>query len=70
MSLASIIMFTGPTCGAHFNPAVTLACFVVTCRERTRENIWAALGYVIAQFAGAALGVIAVFLCQNRDAVK
>jgi glycerol uptake facilitator-like aquaporin len=29
ITLLTQICFTGPTCGAHFNPAVTIACYVI-----------------------------------------
>ncbi len=50
--LVVIIWVFGPISGAHFNPAVTLAFLV---RREIAAN--AALLYVIAQVAGALLGV-------------
>jgi glycerol uptake facilitator-like aquaporin len=50
--LVVLIHMFGPVSGAHFNPAVTLAVL------QRREVEWRiALLYVVAQFAGAVLGV-------------
>jgi glycerol uptake facilitator-like aquaporin len=50
--LVVLIHMFGPVSGAHFNPAVTLAVL------QRREVEWrVALLYIVAQFAGAVLGV-------------
>jgi glycerol uptake facilitator-like aquaporin len=50
--LVVLIHMFGPVSGAHFNPAVTLAVLI---RRETESRT--AIVYVIAQFAGAVLGV-------------
>jgi arsenate reductase (thioredoxin) len=52
--LVALILALGPASGAHLNPAVTLADRILGGIS-TRE----ALGYVVAQIAGAVLGVLA-----------
>ena len=47
-----LITMFGPTSGAHFNPAVTLAFFM--CKAISPKNT---IGYVIAQLLGSVLGV-------------
>ena len=50
--LVALILVFGPVSGAHFNPAVTLAL------AGTKQHPWRDVpGYVVAQFAGAILGV-------------
>ena len=50
--LIALILAFGPVSGAHFNPAVTLSL------AATRRHAWRDVpGYLIAQFAGAILGV-------------
>ncbi len=48
-----MIYATGHLCGAHFNPAVTLA-FTVTRHFPARD----AVAYIAAQFAGAVIGAL------------
>lgn len=55
--LTGLIYAFGPSSGAHFNPAVTLA--MVLSR---RMNAVAAVGYWIAQVAGAVAGAALLFL--------
>lgn len=51
-ALVALILAFGPISGAHFNPAVTLALAVRGAMS------WAAVpGYLLAQLAGAVLGV-------------
>lgn len=64
------ICFTGPTCGAHFNPAVSIGVLVIEFHKRTYENIVFCLMYILAQYAGAIVGLLAVFLVQDRDSKK
>ncbi len=49
--LVVLILMLGPISGAHFNPAVTLACLV-----QRQQGAPAALAYVLAQIIGAILG--------------
>ena len=53
-ALAALILTFGPVSGAHFNPAVTIA-------DASQEGVpWRIVpGYVIAQVAGAVIGVFA-----------
>src|SRR3712207_4197857 len=51
-ALVALILTFGPISGAHFNPAVTLAL------AARRALPWRAVpGYLVAQLAGAVLGV-------------
>jgi len=52
--LVVLITIFGPISGAHFNPAVTLVFAL-----RREISVRLALGYVVAQVAGAVLGVFA-----------
>ncbi len=50
--LVALILVFGPISGAHFNPLVSLAL------AASRRHAWSDLpGYLLAQFAGAVLGV-------------
>lgn len=50
--LVALILVFGPISGAHFNPVVSLAL------AASRRHPWSDLpGYLLAQFAGAVLGV-------------
>ena len=51
--LALLILILGPVSGAHFNPAVTLVMFAQRAIELN-----AAIGYMVAQVAGAIGGAI------------
>ncbi|HXY49086.1 MAG TPA: MIP/aquaporin family protein [Terriglobales bacterium] len=59
-ALVALILTFGPISGAHFNPAVTLA-------DASQRGIpWSEVpGYVIAQIAGAYVGVICAHLMFN-----
>src|SRR5580698_3600944 len=68
-ALVALILAFGPTSGAHFNPAVTLAAACLDGKS-WRESLL----YMAAQFFGAILGVVAanvmfglpgVFLSQH-----
>jgi glycerol uptake facilitator-like aquaporin len=50
--LVVLITIFGPISGAHFNPVVTLAFLA-----RREIGFQAAFGYIVAQFAGAVVGV-------------
>lgn len=63
--LLALILTLGPICGAHFNPAVTLA-LAATGRHPWRE----VPAYVAAQFAGAVLGVWAAHLMFGEPVLQ
>lgn len=60
--LIVLILVFGPVSGAHFNPAVTLAFAL-----RREIPSWTASYYVLAQIAGAILGVIIAHLMFELD---
>ena len=63
--LYGIITCLGPVSGAHFNPAVTL---FFTLRK---EHAWSAfLPYVVAQIAGAVLGVWAAHMMFDMQILQ
>ncbi len=64
-ALAAIILAFGPVSGAHFNPVITLA-------DRLLGGMKTALaaGYVVAQLAGAALGVVTANLMFSLPALE
>lgn len=62
--LTALAYALGPTSGCHVNPAVTLA-FWLSRRQDGKE----AIGYVVCQFAGAALGGFVLWLLVNAGGV-
>ena len=54
----------GPTSGCHVNPAVTLA-FWLSKRQEGKE----AIGYMVAQFAGAAVGGFVLWILVKSGGV-
>lgn len=65
LGLALLILTLGPVSGAHFNPAVTLVMFAGRAIE-----LKAALGYMVAQFAGAIGGAILANVMFDLAAVQ
>lgn len=63
--LVVLITILGPVSGAHFNPAVTLAFFI----RRAIGPLDASL-YVLAQIAGAVLGVVIAHLMFELSALQ
>lgn len=63
--LVALILAFGAASGAHFNPAVTLADWVLGGIDRTT-----ALAYVVVQIAGGILGVMAANVMFELDAVN
>ena len=64
-ALIALIVAFGPRSGAHFNPAVTIA---LSMRGRFARREIAA--YVVAQTAGAMLGVLAAHLMFDLDLLQ
>jgi glycerol uptake facilitator-like aquaporin len=64
-ALIAIILALGPVSGAHLNPVVTLADLVLG--RRPRRDV---LPYIVAQFAGGAVGVILANLMFGLHAVN
>ena len=60
LALTTAAYTFGPISGAHVNPAVTLG-FLVS----RRISFWNAIGYMIFQFAGAALAAAAIIYIQK-----
>ncbi len=55
----------GHISGGHFNPAITLAMLL-----DKKIDVLGAVAYWLAQFAGAALGAVAVMLTTDREVVE
>lgn len=64
-ALIALIHTFGPISGAHFNPVVTLA---IAWRDKLRRNDVAL--YLVAQFAGAWLGVVAAHLIFSMPLIE
>ena len=64
-ALVALILTFSSVSGAHFNPAVTLADFVLGGTDRTRV-----VAFIPAQFAGGLLGVVAANVMFELDAVN
>lgn len=60
----SIICFSGPICGAHINPAVTLALF--SSKKRQKGDLSLIGAYVLAQISGCTLGCIGSKLMYDQ----
>lgn len=64
LALLAGIWVVGHVSGAHFNPAVTLAFLI----DR-RMSLSDAIGYWVAQFAGAALASLVVMAASSQEEV-
>ena len=64
LALLAGIWAVGHISGAHFNPAVTLAMLV-----DGRTSFGDAIGYWVAQFAGATVASLVVLAATSREAV-
>jgi aquaporin Z len=65
LGLMAAIAIAGETSGGHFNPAVTLGALF------DGRLTWVdAIGYVVAQIAGALLASLAILLTTSMDVVK
>lgn len=58
LGLAVLILMFGPVSGAHFNPVVTLADWVLGVRRGTGLPLRDVLPYLAAQVAGAIAGTV------------
>ena len=65
LALLAGIWAVGHVSGAHFNPAVTLAMLM-----DGRTSFSDAIGYWVAQFAGAGVASLVVWAASNRVAVE
>lgn len=65
LGLMAAIAIGGETSGGHFNPAVTLGALF-----DSRLSWVDAIGYVVAQIAGALLASLALLLTTSVDVVK
>ena len=64
-ALVAIILAVGPVSGAHLNPAVTVADWVVGGVDARRAR-----GYVVAQLSGAVAGTITANLMFGRPVLE
>ena len=64
LTIAVMVAAVGSISGGHFNPAVTVGLFCTKNIDATN-----ALGYVIAQCAGAILAAFLVKICLPADAL-
>jgi arsenate reductase len=64
-TLGALIVTFGAISGAHFNPAVTVAC-----RLLGRIDTRTAVSFIAVQLAGAATGVVAANVMFSRAAVE
>jgi glycerol uptake facilitator-like aquaporin len=58
LGLAALILLFGPASGAHFNPVVTLADYVLGYRSGSGIGGRLAIGYVLSQIVGGILGAV------------
>ena len=59
--------------GAHFNPAVTLGCYIregIRDRKNWGLNFSIFIWYLIAEYVGATLGVICVWLIFDTNELQ
>lgn len=64
LALLAGIWVVGHVSGAHFNPAVTLAMLI-----DGRTSLGDAIGYWVAQFAGAGVASLVILASQSKEAV-
>ncbi|MFI7025108.1 aquaporin [Micromonospora sp. NPDC049900] len=69
-ALAVLILMFGPVSGAHFNPAVSAADWLLGRRTRTGLTAHQLAAYVVAQVLGAVAGSILANLMFNLAAVS
>lgn len=64
LTIAAMVAATAAVSGAHINPAVTIALFVTKKIDSIN-----AIGYIIAQCAGAIVGALAIKICVPAASV-
>jgi arsenate reductase len=69
LGLAALILIFGPLSGAHFNPAVTLADYILARRRGGALDARTVAIYIPAQIAGGILGTILANLMFALPAV-
>jgi arsenate reductase len=67
--LTALILMLGPVSGAHFNPVVTLADFILGRRTGTGTDLRNVLAYIPAQIAGGIGGAVLANLMFDLSAV-
>jgi hypothetical protein len=70
LGLAVLILVFGPLSGAHFNPAVSLADWLLGRRAGTGSALPELAGYLVAQAAGALAGSVLANLMYGLPAVQ
>src|SRR5690348_12935504 len=70
LALGALILIFGPVSGAHFNPVVSAADWLLGRRDRSGLTAIDLAGYTIAQVAGAIGGSILANLMFGLDAVR
>jgi glycerol uptake facilitator-like aquaporin len=70
LGLAVLILLFGPVSGAHFNPAVSAADWLLGRRRRTGITGGDVIAYSLAQIAGGFTGAMLANLMFNHPAVE
>lgn len=70
LGLAVLILVFGPVSGAHFNPVVSLADWLLRRRSATGMTISAMLSYVLVQTVGAICGALLANAMFDRGIVE
>jgi len=66
MTLFACICTFGNVSGGHFNPAVTMGVYF---KEGKKSNTGFALMIILAEFVGAALGVLIIFFANKKETI-
>jgi glycerol uptake facilitator-like aquaporin len=69
LALGALILIFGPVSGAHFNPVVSAADWLLGRRSHTGLTVTVLAGYIVAQVAGAISGSILANLMFGLNAV-
>jgi glycerol uptake facilitator-like aquaporin len=70
LGLAVLILMFGPVSGAHFNPVVTAADFLLGLRSSTGITCGEAMAYAVVQVVGAVCGAWLANLMFDRRVVE